>query len=146
MITRKEIEERTNTVYNKFLSDYLADKEIEEKRTIEDWQELTRELDEDKERGLTDLQKKFRQSLKQATEGYAAAGLKYSSIREEGEKQIREGLKLGREDIQKQVQRKLSEAGKIKQRTLEDIARETARKKEEVQKTLKPKVVQEGNP
>jgi len=129
---KTNIEDWVNEVYNKQLDDFLVGKEIEEKRTIEDWETITKQLDEDEEKDLTDAQRRFRQSLKQATEGYASAGLTYSSIREEGEGSIREGLGLEKEGITTTKQRTEALATKTKKRTLEDVAREKAAERERI--------------
>lgn len=129
---KKKIEDWVNEVYDKQLSTFLTDKEIEESRTIADWQTLTGDLSEDETRDLTDSQRRFRESLKQATEGYASAGLTHSSLREAGEGSLREGLELEKKGITTEKQRKQDLATKTKTRTLEDVAREKAAEQERI--------------
>lgn len=135
---RKEIEDRVNKIYDTQLNNFLQDQETKKNRTIEDWQTLTKDLSEDEEKDLTDTQRTFRQYLTQATEGYAAGGLTYSSIRAEKERQLKETLGVSQEAIKTAATRKLEESAKIKERTMADIAREAELKRQEIETRLKP--------
>jgi len=96
------------------------------------------EISEDEARALTDVQRKFTQALKQATEGYAAAGLTYSSIRQAGETGLREELGIQRTGIQTEAERLKESAERIAERGQEDIAFDIKAKTTEVEEREKP--------
>lgn len=100
------------------------------------------EIGEDELLALTDTQKKFRQSLKQATEGYASAGLTYSSLREKDEEGLRENLGIQQAGIQKEAKRLKDAAGRAATRGQEDIEFDIKAKTTEIEERDKPKEIE----
>lgn len=131
---RTKIEEDVNKWYDKQIKDYLEGREIKEKRTIEDWETLTKQLTEDEERELTDVEKQYRQALSQATEAYGMAGLAFSSLRISGELELEEAKKRGEEKIKTQVQRAKEKTELAKIRELEDVSREARLEQEKFER------------
>jgi len=130
----EEVKKETEDFYNKQLDHYLEGKEIEEKRTIEDWETLTKELTEDEEAELTEAQLQFRNALKTATEAYGQAGLTFSTIRREGEQQLREALKRRKERISLEAERAKGKLTTEKERRLEDLRRQEEEQRRKVER------------
>ena len=131
---RTDVNEYVNKFYDDQMTDYMKDKETAEKRTIEDWQDFLKDITPEKEDQLTDVQQQFRNALNSATEAYGARGLAFSSIRQEGETQLRSQLEKSQAGIERTFTQKQRESEKIKTRTLEDIARKTERTKKQVKR------------
>ncbi len=134
----KEEEERTiidkqvEDFYTKQFNDFIEGQEIQQNRLIEDTSKLTKELEEEEEENLSDLQKQFRITLQSTVEGYGVRGLAFSSIRREAEAEVRESLEKGKERLTERATKGIEAAELQKKRTLEDIAREKRLQEEEI--------------
>lgn len=133
----EEVKKETEDFYGKQLDHYLEGKEIEEKRTIEDWTQLTKELTEDEEAGLTESQLQFRNSLRAATEAYGQAGLTFSTIRRGGEQQLREALERRKERIGLEAERARGKLTTEKERRLEDLRRQEEEQRIKVERATR---------
>jgi hypothetical protein len=134
-----KIQKDVDEFYNKEIEKYKEEREIQEGRTIEDWETLTKELTEDEKMELTESQLQFRQALKSATEAYGAAGLTYSSIRAGGEQELKNVLQRRKERIWLETERAKGKLTTEKERRLQDLKRS---EEEYIRKTQRTKALE----